>query len=114
MFGFGGSKANDRIAITFDGEDSRPKKKLSSNAAAFPVFASIEPVTGAFGLRPWFSVTPWFVSVMRRSRAGVVEIRVPQGKKLEHQGIKIEVIGQVRRSARVVVRATCSEPRSHP
>ena len=29
--------------------------------------------------------------------AGVVEIRVPQGKRLEHQGIKIEVIGQARR-----------------
>lgn len=68
--GFGG-KANDRISITFDNEDARPKKKLSNSSAAHPVFASVEPVTG------------------------VVEIRVPQGKRLEHQGIKIEVIGQI-------------------
>ena len=43
----GNGLGNDRIAITFDNEEVRPKKKLSTNAAAHPVFANIEPVSGA-------------------------------------------------------------------
>ncbi|KAH8092006.1 hypothetical protein JL720_5583 [Aureococcus anophagefferens] len=99
MFGFGGS-SNDRIAITFDNEDARPKKKLSNNAVAHPVFANIEPVTGAPRARR---------AAKKRRRdafaAGVVEIRVPQGKRLEHQGIKIEVIGQARRPRLLLIDA---------
>jgi len=70
LLGFGGGGA-DRISVTFDGEEQRPRKKLSANAAAHPVFASVEPVTG------------------------LVEVRVPAGKRLEHQGIKIEIVGQI-------------------
>mmetsp|Transcript_13550 Transcript_13550/g.40367 ORF Transcript_13550/g.40367 Transcript_13550/m.40367 type:complete len:299 (+) Transcript_13550:230-1126(+) len=70
LLGFGG-KADDRISVTFDGDAQRPRKKLSSNAPAHPVFANVEAVTG------------------------VVEVRVPAGRRLEHQGIKIEVVGQI-------------------
>mmetsp|Transcript_17104 Transcript_17104/g.22179 ORF Transcript_17104/g.22179 Transcript_17104/m.22179 type:complete len:303 (-) Transcript_17104:1248-2156(-) len=71
MFNFG--KANERIVINFDSSDggARPQRALSTNSAPLPVFQSGEIVRGQ------------------------VEIRVPPGKKIEHMGIKIELIGQV-------------------
>ena len=67
LLGYG--KSDDRISVTFDGDAQRPRRRLSPNATPAPVFAAVEPVTG------------------------VVEIRVPAGKRLEHQGIKIECVG---------------------
>jgi len=71
MFGFG--KSGDRIHVEFSEEATRVKKSLSSNAQTglLPVFASSEAVRGA------------------------VEVRVPAGKKVEHLGIKVELIGQI-------------------
>ena len=69
LLGYG--KSDDRISVTFDGDAQRPRRRLSPNATPAPVFAAVEPVTG------------------------VVEIRVPAGKRLEHQGIKIECVGQI-------------------
>ena len=59
--------------MEFSDEGTRAKKSLSSNAGTglLPVFASSEAVRGA------------------------VEIRVPAGKKIEHLGIKVELIGQI-------------------
>ncbi|KAJ8601076.1 hypothetical protein CTAYLR_009731 [Chrysophaeum taylorii] len=69
MFGFG--KASDRIAISFENEGSRTKKALSASSTQLPVFGSTESVRGQ------------------------VEVRVPAGKKVEHLGVKIELIGQI-------------------
>ena len=72
MFAFG--RQGERIDIQFDGDASRPKRSLSPgnpNAAILPVFQSSETV------------------------AGKVEIKAPPGKKVEHMGVKIELIGQV-------------------
>ena len=69
LLGYG--KSDDRISVTFDGDAQRPRRRLSPNATPAPVFAAVEPVTG------------------------VVEIRVPAGTRLEHQGIKIEGVGQI-------------------
>lgn len=71
MFGFG--RSSDRIAVEFADEETRPKQSLSSASGGgfLPVFASAEAVRG------------------------VVEIRVPHGKKVEHLGIKVELVGQI-------------------
>lgn len=73
MFGFG--KSGDRIYIEFADAANRPKKSLSNNSAAsgalLPVFASSEAVRG------------------------FIDIRVPAGKKVEHSGIKVELVGQI-------------------
>jgi len=72
LFGFGG-KSGDRISVTFAGDESRVTKRISGDAAgpALPVFASGESVTGT------------------------VELSVLPGKRLEHLGVKIELIGQI-------------------
>jgi len=69
LFGFGGSKPSDRISISFDGD--HPMKTIPNGETQLPVFASNEPVSGS------------------------VEVRVDPGKKLEHLGIKIELLGQI-------------------
>ena len=67
MFSFG-SRTSDRISIVFDGE--RPTKKIGSSETVLPIFAKDERVSGK------------------------VRINCDDGKKLEHQGIKIEILGQ--------------------
>ncbi|KAJ1444448.1 vacuolar protein sorting-associated protein 26-domain-containing protein [Pelagophyceae sp. CCMP2097] len=71
MFGFGAAKGTDRIAVLFHGDSSRPRKKLTPAGEALPVFHADEPVRGE------------------------IEIRVPGGKRLDHLGVKIELVGQV-------------------
>lgn len=66
MFGFG--KANDRILINFEGE--HPKKALTTGSP-LPVFDATEAVRGT------------------------VEVKCPPNKRIEHLGVKIELIGQI-------------------
>ena len=73
LFGFGSGKG-DRITVNFAGSDVRPTKRISGDAStgpAVPVFASGEPVKG------------------------MVTIEVTPGKRMEHLGIKIELVGQI-------------------
>uniref|UniRef100_A0A7S2C2A7 Vacuolar protein sorting-associated protein 26 n=1 Tax=Octactis speculum TaxID=3111310 RepID=A0A7S2C2A7_9STRA len=71
LFSFG-SKSSDRIAISFDGGANRPTKRTGTGPTevVLPIFDNKEPFTGS------------------------VEVRVDPGKKLEHMGIKIEMVGQ--------------------
>lgn len=64
------SRSSDRVSITFTGD--RPTKTVGAGASAqtYPVFAANDSV------------------------GGMVEVRVDPGKKLEHLGIKIELLGQ--------------------
>lgn len=71
MFSFVG--ANPTITISFEGQETRPKKTMKMQGG--------EPIT-----MPLYTGTE-IVS-------GVVDISVPPGKKIEHQGIRIEMIGQ--------------------
>jgi len=73
MFGFGASAT---VEIVFDGSDKRPKKTIKGGAEgaadqSFEIYQGHEPV------------------------AGMCKIVVPPGKKVEHLGIKIEMIGQI-------------------
>ena len=73
LFGFGSGKG-DRITVNFAGSDVRPTKRISGDAStgpAVPVFASGEPVKG------------------------MITIEVTPGKRMEHLGIKIELVGQI-------------------
>jgi hypothetical protein len=70
MFSF---TTNPTITITFDGQEGRSKKnfKLSEKETVeIPIYGGQENISG------------------------VVDISVPAGKKIEHQGIRIEMIGQ--------------------
>ena len=70
MFSF---TTNPTITITFDSQETRQKKSLKvqgGDPIEVPVYNGQENV------------------------AGVVDISVPPGKKVEHQGIRIEMIGQ--------------------
>jgi vacuolar protein sorting-associated protein 26 len=70
MFSF---VTNPTITITFDGEDARAKKTMKvqgGDPITVPVYTGQELVNG------------------------VVDISVPPGKKIDHQGIRIEMIGQ--------------------
>jgi vacuolar protein sorting-associated protein 26 len=63
---------NPIVTITFDGQDSRAKKsvKLSEKETVeVPIYGGHENVSG------------------------VVDVQVPPGKKIDHQGIRIEMIG---------------------
>ena len=70
MFSF---VTNPTIAITFEGQETRQKKTLKvqgGDPVVVPVYSGTEIV------------------------GGVVDISMPPGKKIEHQGIRIEMIGQ--------------------
>lgn len=70
MFSF---TTNPVVTITFDNQDTRDKKsvKLSDKETTeLPIYGGQENV------------------------CGVVDVTVPTGKKVEHQGIRIEMIGQ--------------------
>mmetsp|Transcript_66258 Transcript_66258/g.130391 ORF Transcript_66258/g.130391 Transcript_66258/m.130391 type:complete len:311 (+) Transcript_66258:96-1028(+) len=70
MFSF---TTNPTITITFDNQDARAKKnfKLSDKETVeIPIYTGQENISG------------------------VVDVQVPAGKKIEHQGIRIEMIGQ--------------------
>ena len=97
MFGFGGS-SNDRIAITFDNEDARPKKKLSNNAVAHPVFANIEPVTGA----------PRARDARRRSAAGTLSPQASSRSACPRASGSSTRASRSRSSARRAARASSS------
>mmetsp|Transcript_12926 Transcript_12926/g.17008 ORF Transcript_12926/g.17008 Transcript_12926/m.17008 type:complete len:298 (-) Transcript_12926:92-985(-) len=71
MFGFGPSA---QITLNFDGVENRPRKNpVPSDKTQQPqfIFLGDEPVSGQ------------------------VEVIVSPGKRLEHQGVKIELIGQI-------------------
>ena len=73
MFSF---TTNPTITITFDNQESRAKKsfKLSDKETVdIPIYNGQENISG------------------------VVDVIVPPGKKIEHQGIRIEMIGQTGR-----------------
>lgn len=65
------AKSNERISISFEGE--RPTKRVGTGASEelVPIYSTDEPVKGG------------------------VEIKVDPGKKIEHLGIKIELVGQI-------------------
>lgn len=70
MFSF---TTNPTITITFDNQEARAKKsfKLSDKETLdIPIYNGQENISG------------------------VVDVIVPPGKKIEHQGIRIEMIGQ--------------------
>jgi len=70
MFSF---TTNPTINIVFDGQESRAKKTLKvpgQDPVEVPLYTGQDTVSG------------------------VVDISVPSGKKVEHQGIRIELIGQ--------------------
>ena len=71
IFGFGGTSIV--VNITLNGAESREKSKLiASDATSMaPVYLGQDPLVG------------------------VAEIVVPPGKKVEHLGVKIELIGQI-------------------
>jgi len=68
MFSF---TTNPTITITFDSQDTRAKKsiKLDKETVEVPIYGGHENVSG------------------------VVDVQVPPGKKIDHQGIRIEMIG---------------------
>jgi vacuolar protein sorting-associated protein 26 len=70
MFGF---SSNPTINISFNGQSSREKKKMKINGQEeeYVVYAGQEPV------------------------CGTVDIIAPSGKKVDHLGIKIEMIGHI-------------------
>lgn len=64
---------NPTITINFNGQDTRKKKLVKvqgQEPVELPVYTGQEVVSG------------------------VVDISVPPGKKIEHQGVRIEMIGQ--------------------
>lgn len=64
---------NPTISINFNGQDKRQKKLVKvqgQEPVELPVYYGQEMVSG------------------------VVDIAVPPGKKIEHQGVRIEMIGQ--------------------
>lgn len=70
MFSF---TTNPTIIINFDGDSNRPRKTMKvpgQESIELPLYNGNENVSG------------------------VVDISVPAGKKIEHQGIRIEMIGQ--------------------
>lgn len=70
MFSF---TTNPTISIIFDGQESRPKRAVKvpgQDPIEVPLYTGQETVTG------------------------VVDITLPPGKKVEHQGIRVELIGQ--------------------
>ncbi|RYH32248.1 hypothetical protein EON65_00945 [archaeon] len=70
MFSF---TTNPIINIVFDGQETRAKKTLKVQGQ--------EPVE-----------VPLYTG--QENISGVVDISVPPGKKVEHQGIRVELIGQ--------------------
>jgi hypothetical protein len=73
MFGFGASAS---VEIVFDGSEKRPKKTVKgatdgAEEQSFEIYQGHEPVSGT------------------------CKIVLPPGKKVEHLGIKIEMIGQI-------------------
>lgn len=80
MFSFA---INPVVNINFDGVESRPKKTMKIQQGAggtsidLPIYSGQENV------------------------AGIVEISVPQGKKIEHSGIRIEMIGQTGKTSHI-------------
>ena len=82
MFSF---TTNPTITITFDNQDARAKKnfKLSDKETVeIPIYTGQENISG------------------------VVDVQVPAGKKIEHQGIRIEMIGQTGKSS-LLLPTTC-------
>jgi vacuolar protein sorting-associated protein 26 len=71
LFGFGGTSIV--VNISLNGADSRDKAKLipSDPSSLAPIYSGQDPVTGT------------------------AEIVILPGKKVEHLGIKIELIGQI-------------------
>ncbi len=70
MFSF---TTNPTISINFNGQDTREKKLVKvqgQESVELPVYTGQEVVSG------------------------VIDISVPAGKKIDHQGIRIEMIGQ--------------------
>jgi vacuolar protein sorting-associated protein 26 len=73
LFNFGSSNVN--IHFTLTDADTKPRKKLpilggASGTEELPLYSGLDPITGTVHVDP-------------------------MGKKLEHQGIKIEAIGQI-------------------
>lgn len=78
MFSF---TTNPTITITFDNQEARAKKsfKLSDKETVdIPIYNGQENISG------------------------VVDVIVPPGKKIEHQGIRIEMIGQTGMSCKSI------------
>jgi len=71
IFGFGGTSIV--VNITLNDAESREKAKLvaSDPTSVAPIYMGQDPLVG------------------------IAEIVVPPGKKVEHLGIKIELIGQI-------------------
>jgi Vacuolar protein sorting-associated protein 26 len=72
---------NPTINITFTGQESRAKKSVKvqgSDPVELPVYSGQEAVSGS------------------------VDVVVPAGKKIEHLGIKIEMIGQIGKNCTLV------------
>jgi len=79
MFSF---TTNPTIVLNFDGLENRPRriyKVQGQDAVELPVYGGQETVSG------------------------VVDITVPPGKKIEHQGIRIELIGQTGKYCNIFV-----------
>ncbi len=74
MSSFFGFTTNPSVSILFNGEKTRPVKKmkqLGQQAEEIVVYSGQETISGT------------------------IEVGVPIGKKIEHLGIKIEMIGQI-------------------
>ena len=79
MFSFG---TTPTISLSFSESESRPTKRLIANdpnSAEYLVYGGLEPVVGT------------------------CEIALPSGKKLEHLGVKIELIGQIGKVHYIVI-----------
>jgi hypothetical protein len=72
MFGF---VTNPTVVVSFDGEASRAMKIIKIAGQTIPV--------------------QMLVYAGHETVSGNVEVTVPQGKKIEHLGLKVEMIGQV-------------------
>lgn len=81
MFGFGSSST---ISIAFDGEEERPKN----------LYKGLESSSGSS--KKDNQPTERMLSVYKGQEPvkGVVTISVPSGKKVDYQGIRVELIGQ--------------------
>jgi len=86
---FGGEKAADRIGIKFDGETDRKKRRLGSSAALAEA-ASVGLIAGGAA-----AAAPLPIFGAAEAVSGEVEVRVKPGQKLDHQGIKIEMVGAI-------------------
>lgn len=86
MFSF---TTNPTINIVFDGQESKPKKAVKvpgQDPLEVPLYSGQDNV------------------------AGVVDISLPPGKKVEHQGIRIELIGQTGELCSLFLASRCLTP----